>query len=310
MHKIYVIGSINCDYSIHVDNCPQKGETIAGHDFCFSQGGKGANQTVALQKMSNQKISFLACVGEDDSGRFLIKEVEKNQVDSSHLLIKKGQQSGACFITVNDTNHDNSIIINKGANDAMDIKDVDDFLKNAQENDILISQLEIPLSIVKYAFKIAKEKKMFVVLNPSPVNGNIIDKSILQYTDLLVPNEGELENIAHHKIVDEKSIKNCYQYIESQGTKALLVTLGEKGSFYIDEKVSIKMPARNVKVVDTTAAGDTFLGAFISQLAIGKSIKDCLLFATIASSITITRSGASQSIPTWQEVQSINNSLN
>ncbi len=269
-----------------------------------SLGGKGANQSIAIRKFYDGQVNFLAKVGNDETGKYLQNELRRNNIDTKFLLRSKNLKSGACLITINDEEKDNIIIVDKGSNGDICKDDVDLFLSESKKGDILLMQLEIPLDIVLYAFQKGKEKGMFNVLNPAPLN-NDFNEEILKYVDLLIPNETEfmaLTNIANLSI---ENIENEYQKLLQKYELSLLLTLGEKGSLYLSKNKKILFPSYKVDVLDTTAAGDTYVGAFLSKIAVSTPIKEAMEFATLASSITITRKGAADSIPTLKEVNDL-----
>ena len=304
MSKIFVLGSINMDLVISVSKLPEIGESKQGHSFIQNQGGKGANQAVACKKLGCEEVYLLAAVGNDENGKSLIKSMENYNIKTENIKIKNNTSSGVCMIILDEEKQDNLLIVDAGANFKIEPNDFVDFLKsNAKKGDIFITQLEVSLPAVYAGLRTAKQLGMYTILNPAPVIE--IDKNCLINVDLIVPNETETKLLSGITIENDQDLKNVYEYFSSLGVKEVLITLGSKGSAYITEREFIKCNAKKVKAVDTTSAGDTFIGAFAISKMNGKSIKESLEFASLCSSITVSRKGAAISIPTEEEIKEI-----
>lgn len=286
--KILVIGSINKDLVINAPRFPKEGETILGKSFYINNGGKGANQSAAIAKLGGD-ISILGAVGDDNFGKDLSYSLSSNKVNIDNLIIKKNVSTGIAFITVIESGA-NNIIVSQGANALITKEDIKEELIN--KYDIIVMQLEIPLEIAKYSAKISKKLNKIVVLNPSPAIK--LDKEFLSYIDILIPNETEI------------NIIGGIDYVFDCGVKNIILTLGKKGCELItkeNNKINRKtFNAYNVEVVDTTAAGDSFLGGIVRMLAEDKTIEEAIIFAMKVANITVTRKGAIDSIPTYEEV--------
>ncbi len=289
MKKIFILGSLNMDLAIKSNRFPVEGETIKGEDFQTCPGGKGLNQAIAITKLGGS-VSFLGAVGSDSFGLEMRKELDKFGIDISHVKILEGVSSGIAVIMVVDGN--NRIILDLGANKKISRDDVEEFLNQAKEGDIFLAQLENNIDAVLCAITIAKRKRMTVIVNPAPMDANI--KNSIKSIDYLIPNEVEL-----HELNKDAKLSNAYSLI---GVSALLVTLGDKGYFYQDKNVCIQDYAKRVKVVDTTGAGDSFVGAFAYCLSIDKDINYSLNFASSAAALSVTKRGSSRSLPTIDEV--------
>ena len=286
MKKIYVTGSINTDFVINAPYMPVGGETLTGNGFFTARGGKGANQAVAASRLGGE-VKMCACVGDDIFGSETLKAFQEEGIDVSHIRTVQGVATGTAVIVV--TNGENRIILDKGANGRLTEKDIDEFLVDAKEGDIYLTQLENPIEVIGYGLKKAKEKGMFVVLNPAPASVEI--KPYLQYCDLITPNETELEILGGK----EDILKN---------TQAeLIVTLGSKGYAICDKKGERTYPCMRITAVDTTAAGDTLCGGLCTKLAQGESLEQAVAFGSKAATIACTRKGAQPSIPTKKEVE-------
>ncbi len=293
---IYVLGSINADVSVTVKRMPKKGETISGESLLINQGGKGANQAVAIAKLGEQ-VKFIGRIGSDAYADMLYGSIKSYGVDVTHLKNTNGD-SGVAIIVVE--NGDNRIILHRGANYEITTADVDKALLGAKSGDVFLTQLEIPLNIICYALKLAKSKGMITVLNPAPAVP--LNEDVLSCVDIITPNETETQILTGINPTDEAHIALAVKQFYSYGIKNVIITLGSRGSAVSFGQEITLIPAKKVKVVDTTSAGDTFIGAVVSQMHQGKDIVSACDFATCASAITVSRKGASISIPTISEV--------
>lgn len=299
-NKVVVLGSINVDTTYHVERFPQPGETISAKSKSSAPGGKGANQAVAAVR-SGAKTSFIGAVGSDNEGQYMLEALKENGIDTHHIMVDKYHGTGTAAVTL-DAEGQNDIMIYGGANQAMttDVLDgIDDVLDDA---DFLISQFETPQAVTLAAFKVAKEQGVTTILNPAPAHDIIPE--LLKYTDVIAPNESECALLTGIEIADEDSMLASAEYFQSRGVKHLLITLGSKGVFYATPNGHGLVPAFKVKAVDTTAAGDTFIGALSSQLKDDLSnVADALVYAQRASSLTVQQMGAMPSIPTADKVR-------
>ena len=294
MQKIYVLGSINMDMVITTPYIPAEGETLSGSNFFLNGGGKGANQAVAAAKQ-NVKTHLIGNVGNDIFGKDLINNLINYNVDTTYLSKLNNVPTGVAMIIIH--NNDNRIILDGGANHKVTYSQIDDALKTAEENDIFITQLENNMNAVAYGLIMAKEHKMITIFNPAPAKE--INKDLYNYIDYLILNETECEILSGLYPSDESSIRKVY---EKLGVNNLIITLGSKGSLLVKKDEIIKISPNKVDAVDTTAAGDTYVGVFASQLVKGKTEVDALNYASIASSLTCLKEGAQQSIPFENEV--------
>jgi ribokinase len=297
--KIIVIGSSNTDMVIRSQKMPRPGETVLGGDFMMNQGGKGANQAVAVAKLGGNTM-FIGKIGNDIFGKQTVEMLGKLGIDTTHVTISD-RPSGVALINV-DASGENSIAVASGANADLTPADID-----AAENDIanaalIIMQLESPLETVEYAAKVAKKHGVTVILNPAPAPAQPLSASLLENVDIIIPNKTEAEIISGIEISDEESEQRAINAIHAMGIKTVIFTLGSKGALLCEDGTSQLIPTFKVKAIDTTAAGDTFCGAFCVAISEGRPIRDAILFANRAGSITVTRMGAQQSIPTRDEI--------
>ena len=282
MKNICVIGSLNMDLVVNVDTMPKPGQTIIGSNFKEVPGGKGANQAVAMARL-NGNVSMIGKVGEDGFGQTLINSLKNDKVDTTYIQTSKGA-TGVALITV-DKNAQNSIVVSPGANFEVKEDDIDNNIEAIKNSDIVVLQLETPLNTIKYALNKAKELNKYTILNPAPAVK--LDDEIIKNVDLLTPNETELEIISGVIIETEEDIQKAAQIMIEKGVKELIVTLGSKGSLYINKEKSMFKKAYKVEAVDTTAAGDSYTGALAVALSQDKNIEDAMDFASKVGALSV-----------------------
>ena len=298
MKNICVIGSLNMDLVVNVDTMPKPGQTIIGSNFKEVPGGKGANQAVAMARL-NGNVSMIGKVGEDGFGQTLINSLKNDKVDTTYIQTSKGA-TGVALITV-DKNAQNSIVVSPGANFEVKEDDIDNNIEAIKNSDIVVLQLETPLNTIKYALNKAKELNKYTILNPAPAVK--LDDEIIKSVDLLTPNETELEIISGVSIETEEDIQKAAQIMIEKGVKELIVTLGSKGSLYINKEKSMFKKAYKVEAVDTTAAGDSYTGALAVALSQDKNIEDAMDFASKVGALSVLKEGAQSSLPTLEDVK-------
>ena len=297
MKKICVIGSLNMDLVVNVDTMPKKGQTLIGRAFKEVPGGKGANQAVAMARLGAD-IRMIGKVGKDSFGETLINQLKYDKVKTNYIH-REDCASGVAMITV-DKNAENSIVVAPGANFKVLEKDIDKCIEAIDESDIVVLQLETPINTIKYALQKSKELGKYTILNPAPAVK--LEDSIIENVDLLTPNETELEILSGVKIENEDDIKKAANVLIEKGVKQLIVTLGSKGSLYID-KDNIKLKkSYKVEAIDTTAAGDSYTGALAVAFAQDKDIDEAMDFASKVGALAVTKEGAQSSLPTMEDV--------
>lgn len=290
MKTILVVGSLNMDYTIYVNEFPKEGETLFGNNRFIQPGGKGANQAVAIAKSGLVNTVMIGAIGNDKDGEEVRNIVSSFGVDAK--LIKKDVETGNATIVV-DKNSENKIIIIGGANTSLSIDDIDVSL--IEKADYIVLQNEINQAVNDFVINKAYELNKTIIYNPAPYRN--IDDDILKKITYFIPNEIELEKYSNMNNIDDD-----ISYLLNKGIKNVLVTLGTKGSLLKNKNELIKVDAFKVDAIDTVAAGDTFVGYFVSALASGKSEKEAMLLASKASSITVSRKGSLVSIPTLKEI--------
>lgn len=302
MNKVCVLGSINMDLVIKVNEMPKEGETILSESFEKIAGGKGANQAVAARRCGNI-VSMIGKIGKDDNGKILKGLLEEDSIDTNLIFEDENEPTGMAVITVNK-NGNNSITVISGSNMTLNKDEIEKSKEIIENSDILISQFEVPEEVILEAFKIAKENNKITILNPAPAKK--IDEELLKYTDIIIPNETEAELLTGIKVNDLESAKLAANGLLEKGVKFVIVTLGSKGAAVISKEDGQIVEAYKVKAIDTTAAGDSFIGGLSSKLDIENLSFENLLkavkFANKVSSITVQRKGAQPSIARLEEV--------
>ncbi|EJT6161281.1 ribokinase [Clostridium perfringens] len=302
MNKICVLGSMNMDLVLKVKDMPKVGETILSKSFQKIAGGKGANQAVAA-KRSGAEVFMISKIGKDENGRELRDKLVEDNIDVKYVFEDRIEPTGMALIMVND-NGNNSIIVNAGSNMTLTKDEIHSAENLIKESDIIISQFETPEDITIEAFKIAKENGKVTILNPAPAKK--IKDELLKYTDIIVPNETEAELLTGIAIKDIEDAKKAGDIFLDKGVKFIIITLGEKGAALIGKDFCEIVPAYRVNAIDTTAAGDSFIGGLSSKLDtknLGReTLSSSIRFGNKVSSIAVQRKGAQPSIPYLKEV--------
>ncbi|MBN1348757.1 ribokinase [candidate division KSB1 bacterium] len=293
--KIAVVGSINMDLIALCDTLPRLGETVIGKSFAQAPGGKGANQAVAAARLGG-KVKMIGCVG-NAFGADLLDSLQQSGVDTAHVSQIQDTSSGLAAINV-DKDGNNTLIYIPGANLLVTPQVVEDNEATIAESDILVLQFEIPPDTVSRAVEIAHKHRIPVVLNPSPYHA--LDKSLYSMVDYLIPNEIEGAAIAG---VEHANLHNIVTALLKSGVKNVIMTIGEKGALYSDGQGIHHQPAYKVKALDTTAAGDAFLGAFALAISSGERMPQAVAFATKVSALSVQKVGAQPSLPSLADVQ-------
>jgi ribokinase len=300
MNKVTVLGSINLDTTIRMARLPKPGETVHSDEVFSSGGGKGANQAIAAQR-SKAKTYFIGAVGNDDSGKLLVDLLSQDGVDTSGIKMIEKERTGSAIVMV-DAQAENSIVIHSGANNKVTLEDQPLVTEIIETSDFLISQFEINMEAIIEAFKIAKKAGVKTILNPAPAIKEI-PVALLQHTDILIPNQSEAELISGIEINSAEQLQQVGEKIQAYGVELVIITLGKQGSYFLSNADTGNVPAQVVKAVDTTAAGDTFIGALAARLKPDYSnLQEAIHYASCASAITVQRFGAQPSIPYADEV--------
>ena len=297
--RILVIGSANVDFILRIPRFHKAGETILGEDALTAFGGKGANQAIAARRLGGA-VDFLTALGDDAQGRAYRKYLVWSGFKAKYLLMEPKKPTGMALIEIAPGGA-NRIIVAPGANRALSPLR----LKKAEQVwegvGVLIAQLETPLETVREALDAAKRKGILTILNPAPARS--LSPRILSRVDYLVPNGIEAQEIAGVKIKGEEGLSKAASELLKRGAKNVIITLGEKGTYFKNRLEEIRVDAFRVEAVDTTAAGDAFVGTLAWGLAEGRDIEDVLIHANAAGALAATRLGAQPSLPTISAVK-------
>jgi ribokinase len=297
--SIVVVGSTNTDMVIKASHLPQPGETILGGTFFMSSGGKGANQAVAAARLG-APVVFIAKIGFDLFGRQSIELFEKEGIDTSCIVRDKIEPSGVALITVDD-HGENCIVVAPGANGALNPDDINVAKEKFQTARLILAQLETPIETVEYVATLATAMGITFILNPAPATR--LSDSLLKKVSIVTPNQKEAQMLTGVNVTDESSAKQAAVLLQKKGIETVIITMGAAGAFLLHKSKSIMVPGHNVKVIDTTAAGDVFSGALAVALHEGRPMEDSVVFACKAAAVSVTRLGAQASAPHRHEVE-------
>ncbi|WP_150715362.1 ribokinase [Pseudomonas fluorescens] len=301
--KVVVIGSLNMDLVTRAPRLPKGGETLIGQSFTTVSGGKGANQAVAAARLGAQ-VSMIGCVGSDAYGEALRGALLAEQIDCQAVSTVDGS-SGVALIVVDDSSQ-NSIVIVPGANGALTAEAIDRFDSVILAADVLICQLEVPDASVGHALKRGRELGKTVILNPAPAS-RPLPPDWYASIDYLIPNESEASALTGLVVDSLETAQAAATRLIAMGAGKVIITLGAQGSLFADGQRFKHFPAPVVKAVDTTAAGDTFVGGFAAALAGGQEEVQAIRFGQVAAALSVTRAGAQPSIPALSDVQAFKN---
>ncbi|MGA3800812.1 ribokinase [Pseudomonas fluorescens] len=297
--KVVVIGSLNMDLVTRAPRLPKGGETLIGQSFTTVSGGKGANQAVAAARLG-ARVSMIGCVGNDAYGEALRGALLAEQIDCQAVSTVDGS-SGVALIVVDDSSQ-NTIVIVPGANGALTAEAIDRFDSVIRAADVLICQLEVPDASVGHALKRGRELGKTVILNPAPAS-RPLPADWYASIDYLIPNESEASALSGLSVDSLDTAQAAATRLIALGAGKVIITLGAQGSLFADGQRFEHFPAPVVKAVDTTAAGDTFVGGFAAALAAGQDEVQAIRFGQVAAALSVTRAGAQPSIPALSDVQ-------
>ncbi|MDO1446908.1 ribokinase [Rhodocytophaga aerolata] len=299
--KIMVIGSSNTDMVIKAQKLPSPGETILGGEFHLFPGGKGANQAVAAARLGGE-VFFVARTGNDVFGKQAIEQFTKEGIHTRYIHTDPDHPSGVALIMVDEAG-ENIIAVAPGANAQLKQEDIDEAMREMETVDIVLLQLEIPLSTVHYAIKKLGELGKKVVLNPAPAQA--LPEELFKHLYLITPNETEAEILTGIRVTEEETAAKAATALREKGVKQVVITLGPRGAFVLTDSCNKLIAAPKVQAIDTTAAGDIFNGALVVAIAQGQSLEDAVNFACRAAAISVTRLGAQASAPYLQELKQV-----
>ncbi|MFJ4353271.1 ribokinase [Pseudomonas sp. NPDC089428] len=297
--KVVVVGSLNMDLVARAQRLPRPGETLAGESFFTVPGGKGANQAVAVARLGGS-VAMVGNVGDDAYGQQLRQALEVEGIDCQGVSVCPGVSSGVALITV-DAASQNCIVIIPGGNGLLTPESVQRFDALLQAAEVIICQLEVPAETVAWTLARGRELGKQVVLNPAPATGPL-PADWFAHIDYLTPNESEAEALTGLPVNDLDSARRAGERLLQLGAGKVIVTLGAQGALFVSRDGSRHFPAPQVQPLDTTAAGDTFIGGFAAALVQGKAEGEAIAFGQRAAALSVTRAGAQPSIPYLAEL--------
>lgn len=298
--NVVVVGSLNMDLVIRAPRLPRAGETLAGQSFTTVAGGKGANQAVAAARLG-ARVAMIGCVGDDAYGEQLRAALLAEQIDCQALTIRADVPTGVASIVVDDSSQ-NAIIIVAGGNGLLTPEVVAGFDALLMAAEVVICQLEVPVATVAHTLKRARDLGKLVILNPAPAVAPL-PADWYCMIDYLIPNESEAAILTGLPVDSVTSANAAAAALVAAGAGKVLITLGEQGVVFADGQAFEHFPAQKVRAIDTTAAGDTFVGGFAAALSQGLGEAQAIRFGQAAAALSVTRAGAQPSIPTFAEVQ-------
>lgn len=302
MNHIVVVGSLNMDLVVRVPHMPIPGETVLGNDFQNIPGGKGANQAVGAARMG-ARVTMIGKVGNDEFGKALTKNLANEGVGISHISVDEKEATGIAMITL-DQSGQNSIVVASGANMALKPEDIRTAWKKISDIDVLVMPLEVSLECVEEAVRLATESSVKVILNPAPAQK--LSDDLLKKVDVLVPNESETSLLTGLAVESIEDAKIAAKSLLEKGAGAIVLTLGSRGALLISEnQPAIISTPYKVNVVDTTAAGDSFVAALSVGIVEGLPLENALRQATAAGALAVTKMGAQPCMPTKKEVNEL-----
>jgi len=300
MHaKVVVVGSLNMDLVARAQRLPRAGETLAGEHFFTVPGGKGANQAVAVARLGGS-VEMVGNVGDDAYGQQLRQALEVEGIDCQAVSVCPGVSSGVALITV-DAASQNCIVIIPGGNGLLTPESVQRFDALLQAAEVIICQLEVPVETVAWTLARGRELGKQVILNPAPATGPL-PADWFAHIDYLTPNESEAEALTGERVDDLDSARRAGERLLQLGAGKVIITLGAQGALFVSRDGSQHFPAPKVQPLDTTAAGDTFIGGFAAALVQGNGEAEAIAFGQRAAALSVTRAGAQPSIPYLAEL--------
>jgi ribokinase len=299
MSDIVVVGSLNVDLVVQAQRAPGPGETISGQDFQIIPGGKGANQAAAVARLGGD-VAMVGRAGSDAFGPQLLENLTRQGVDTSRVTSDPEAPTGTALIIV-ESSGENRIVVVAGANGRVALTDVEASEEVIGRAKALVLQFEVPLATVECAMDVAIRHSVPVILNPAPAYE--VPSSFLRKAKYLILNESETKVLSGLEVTDISSCREAADRLREYGVDVVVLTLGEQGAWLATGEGAWHLPTRPVDAVDTTAAGDAFVGGFAVSLARNLSLPDAVRYANGAGTLAVTKLGAQTSLPTAQEVE-------
>lgn len=295
--RVCVVGSSNIDLTFRTPRLPKSGETLTGESFQLGFGGKGANQAVMAARLGAQ-VTVVTKVGRDVFGERTVHNYREHGVNTAYVLTNEHHATGVAGIIVDDDAR-NCILVVPGANQSLTAENVRHASAALHVADVLLCQLEVPLDAVLEAFRLARAAGVKTVLNPAPARH--LPEELLRLTDYCIPNELEIEHLTGHAVTTPQEAAAAARMLLKRGPHTVIVTMGEWGALLLEEQRAVHIPAPKVKAVDTTGAGDVFIGSLAVYLAEGLSVDQAVRRANTVAALSTTRPGTQASFPTRVE---------
>ena len=301
MADVFVVGSINQDFVLSVERRPAPGETVTDARLATHNGGKGANQAAAAALLG-ASVAFLGRVGDDGFGGPLVRGLSEKGVDTNLVQEVPGSSTGAAFITVTPDG-ENAITVAPGANRRLTVQDVDDASESIEAAHVLVAQMEIPPEVVLRAVEVAAGSGTRALVNLAPPFE--VPRALLEKLDPLVVNEHEAAFLLGERVEGVDGALDAAPRLLSLGPASVVVTLGEDGAVFSGSEAAKHLPAPKVEVVDTTGAGDAFVGALAARLADDAPLENAVAYAVRAGAAAVTEAGAQGALPTPETVDAL-----
>jgi ribokinase len=300
--SICVLGIFVADLCFFAEEIPISGQTILGEKYSMGPGGKGSNQAIAAARLGG-KVSFITKLGQDSYADLAFKLYQESGVNTDGLTTLLGENTGVAGIMIDKKTGENAINVIPGAANTIDQNFIDANLSIIENSKIFLTQLETPINSTLYALKIAKNNGCLTILNPAPAKK--IPEEYFKLIDYLTPNEAEASSYTNKEIKSKETCSEAANYFLDRGVKNIIITLGDRGCFFKNKNEEFLVSSKKFSfpVVDTTGAGDAFNGALSVSLAEGKSNLEAVKFANLAAGISVTREGATYSMPKISELE-------
>lgn len=295
---VAVMGSINLDVKVLVEQYPNYAETSSAKSIEMLPGGKGSNQAVAIAKLGGN-VAFVGAVGDDSAGKQMIDNLEKQNVDTTNIYRSTEEGTGT-FVIMLDDKGENTMVGTLGANNTLKKEEVETVIESI-DVPVLLLQMETSKESIDGALSKAKEKGMFIILDPAPANGYF--EEALSYADCVTPNQQETEKITGIKVTNKEEALEAAKIISEKGAKSVIIKMGSNGNLIYKEGQTTFVEAHKVKAVDTVGAGDTFAGALALHYSKNENLVEAVKFANAAAAVKVSRLGGHEATPTIEEVE-------
>ena len=305
MPRVCVVGSANLDYTVALPRLPRVGETVSAGTLLVNRGGKGANQAVAARRLGAE-VRLIGCVGDDDAGAAMRRALDEQGIGVEGVVTAPGEATGTALIFVDREGH-NQIGVAPGANHRLTVEMARAGEPSIEWAQVLVSQLEVPVPVVRWALETARRHGVPTVLNPAPVQE--LSDELLGLVTYLTPNAGEVAALTGIEVSDLDSGRRAAARLCERGVGTVIITLGEEGALVYDGATAVHFEAFPIEAVDTTGAGDAFNGALAVGLSAGGSLEQVIPLASAAAALTCTRRGAQDALPDRADVERFLQSL-